>query len=159
MYCSLVPVVAYVRAPFLLKAEYYFIVCIYCCVVLVTQSCPTPCDPMDCKHQAPLSMQFSRQEYWSGLPFPSSCIYYVLFICLSLWQCRKLLFKISVLEIYPSLSFFCQKELGKTVSKNYLLLSSASLSLCSSGWVTDIFYKVRAEMGLESWLSPASGIK
>ena len=23
-------------------------------------------------HQAPLSMKFSRQEYWSGLPFPSS---------------------------------------------------------------------------------------
>ena len=23
-------------------------------------------------HQAPLSMGFSRQEYWSGLPFPSS---------------------------------------------------------------------------------------
>ena len=22
--------------------------------------------------QAPLSMEFSRQEYWSGLPFPSS---------------------------------------------------------------------------------------
>ena len=22
-------------------------------------------------HQAPLSMGFSRQEYWSGLPFPS----------------------------------------------------------------------------------------
>ena len=22
-------------------------------------------------HQAPLSMRFSRQEYWSGLPFPS----------------------------------------------------------------------------------------
>ena len=26
-------------------------------------------DPMDCSHQAPLSMEFSRQEYWSGLPF------------------------------------------------------------------------------------------
>ena len=25
---------------------------------------------MDC--QAPLSMEFSRQEYWSGLPFPSA---------------------------------------------------------------------------------------
>ena len=25
-------------------------------------------DPMD-PHQAPLSMEFSRQEYWSGLPF------------------------------------------------------------------------------------------
>ena len=26
---------------------------------------------MDCKLQASLSMGFSRQEYWSGLPFPS----------------------------------------------------------------------------------------
>ena len=24
-----------------------------------------------CGCQAPLSMEFSRQEYWSGLPFPS----------------------------------------------------------------------------------------
>ena len=39
--------------------------------VLVTQSCLTLCDPMDCSHQAPLSIEFSRQEYWSGLPFPS----------------------------------------------------------------------------------------
>ena len=30
------------------------------------------CDPMDSsRHQAPVSMGFSRQEYWSGLPFPS----------------------------------------------------------------------------------------
>ena len=36
---------------------------------LVAQLCPTLCDPMDC--QAPPSMGFSRQEYWSGLPFPS----------------------------------------------------------------------------------------
>ena len=34
------------------------------------QSCPTPYDPMDVARQAPLSMGFSRQEYWSGLPFP-----------------------------------------------------------------------------------------
>ena len=27
-------------------------------------------DPMDHSHQAPLSVGFSRQEYWSGLPFP-----------------------------------------------------------------------------------------
>ena len=38
--------------------------------VLVTQSCPTLCNPMDCiTHQAPLSI-FPRQKYWSGLPFP-----------------------------------------------------------------------------------------
>ena len=36
----------------------------------VAQSCPTLSDPMDCvAHQASLSMGFSRQEYWSGLPF------------------------------------------------------------------------------------------
>ena len=39
--------------------------------VLVTQLNPTLCNPMDCSYQAPLSMRFSRQEYWSGLPFPS----------------------------------------------------------------------------------------
>ena len=32
------------------------------------QLCLTLCNPMDC--QAPLSMGFSRQEYWSGLPCP-----------------------------------------------------------------------------------------
>ena len=37
----------------------------------VTQSCPTLRDPMDYSLQAPLSMGFSRQEYWSGLPSPS----------------------------------------------------------------------------------------
>ena len=35
------------------------------------QSCPTLCDPIDGAHQAPLSLGFSRQEHWSGLPFPS----------------------------------------------------------------------------------------
>ena len=33
------------------------------------QSCPTLCDPMD--YEVPPSVGFSRQEYWSGLPFPS----------------------------------------------------------------------------------------
>ena len=38
----------------------------------VAQSCLTLCDPMDSSlHQAPPSMGFSRQDYWSGLPFPS----------------------------------------------------------------------------------------
>ena len=27
--------------------------------------------PWTVDHQAPLSMEFSRQEYWSGLPFPT----------------------------------------------------------------------------------------
>ena len=37
---------------------------------IVAQSCLTLCDPMTVACQAPLSMGFSRQEYWSGLPCP-----------------------------------------------------------------------------------------
>ena len=37
----------------------------------VAQSCLTLSDPLDCACQAPPSMGFSRQEYWSGVPLPS----------------------------------------------------------------------------------------
>ena len=38
----------------------------------VAQSCPTLCDPMNCSMPgSSLSMEFSRQESWSGLPLPS----------------------------------------------------------------------------------------
>ena len=38
---------------------------------LVTESCPTLAAPWTGACQTPLSMGFSKQEYWSGLPFPS----------------------------------------------------------------------------------------
>ena len=42
------------------------------CVCVLLRACAqlrlTLCRPMDYSHQAPLSMEFSRQEYWSGLP-------------------------------------------------------------------------------------------
>ena len=38
---------------------------------LVTKSCPTLAIPWMAARQAPLSIGFSRQEYWSELPFPS----------------------------------------------------------------------------------------
>ena len=37
----------------------------------VAQSCLTFATPWTAAYQAPLSVGFSRQEYWSGLPFPS----------------------------------------------------------------------------------------
>ena len=37
---------------------------------LVAQSCLILCDPWTVAHQAPLSMGYSRQEDWSGLPCP-----------------------------------------------------------------------------------------
>ena len=38
---------------------------------LVSKSCPTLVTPWTVACQSPLSMGFSRQEYRSGLPFPS----------------------------------------------------------------------------------------
>ena len=37
---------------------------------LVTKLCPTLVTPWTVACQSPLSKGFSRQEYWSGLPFP-----------------------------------------------------------------------------------------
>ena len=39
------------------------------------QRCATP---WTAAHQAPLSLGFSRQEHWSGLPFPSPNLYIVI---------------------------------------------------------------------------------
>ena len=50
------------------STPFFQLLAVYVCI----QSCLTLCDPMDCvTHQAPLSMEFCRQEYWSGLSFPT----------------------------------------------------------------------------------------
>jgi len=45
-------------------------VCVYVCV-LVAQSCRLFATSWTVAHQIPLSLEFSRQEYWSGLLFLS----------------------------------------------------------------------------------------
>ena len=45
----------------------------HCCSVF--RSCLTLVTPWSAAHQAPLSMEFSRQEYWSGWPFPPPGIF------------------------------------------------------------------------------------
>ena len=37
----------------------------------VAQSCLTLSDPWTAAYQAPPSMEFFRQDYWSGVPLPS----------------------------------------------------------------------------------------
>ena len=39
--------------------------------VLASKSCLTLATPWTVARQPPLPMEFSRQEYWNGLPFPS----------------------------------------------------------------------------------------
>ena len=54
----------------------------------VSKSCLTLAIPRTVAHQAPLFMVFFRQEYWSGLPFPSPGIFLTqgLNTHLLLWQ-------------------------------------------------------------------------
>ena len=59
---------------------YYVYVCVCVCVCIYiyiyivkmkSLSCADSATPWAVAYQAPLSMGFSRQAYWSGLPFPS----------------------------------------------------------------------------------------
>ena len=45
-------------------------VCVCACVRMHAQSCLTLYNPMDCSQPGFSLMGFSRQEHWSGLPFP-----------------------------------------------------------------------------------------
>ena len=44
--------------------------CYYCC--WITKSCQLLATPWTIARETPVSMGFSWQEYWSGLPFPST---------------------------------------------------------------------------------------
>ena len=57
---------SYVTSSFLC-----FTLNIHLCSCLGAQSCLTLCDPTNWAHQAPLSLEFFRQEHWSELPFSS----------------------------------------------------------------------------------------
>ena len=54
---------------------FFFMEAHYSIVCVCAQSCPT-LTPWTVAHQAPLSMGFLRQEYWSGLPFPPPILLY-----------------------------------------------------------------------------------
>ena len=61
-------VILYITALyFLTKVELMLTSCV-CAEQL--QLCPILCDLWTIAHQVPLFMGFSRQEYWSGLPYP-----------------------------------------------------------------------------------------
>ena len=62
---------------------------------LVAKSCLTLATPWTVARQAPLSMRFSRQEYWSGLPFPSPGDLPHPGIKPGLLHCRQILYQLS----------------------------------------------------------------
>ena len=101
--------------------------CIHVCV-LVTQLCLTLVAPWTVAHQAPLCMEVSRQEYWSGLPFPSpgifptqvSCISGRLFTTWGTWDTPIYICTHIYLYVYTSHIFICI----------YMCRTSVYLCLC-----------------------------
>ena len=74
--------------------------------------------PWTVAHQAPRSMGFSRQEYWSGLPFPSPGILLTQGLNPGLPQCRQTLYCL-IYQGSPSLCQIKWEEWESPVNKEY----------------------------------------
>ena len=62
---------------------------------LIAKSCPTLATPRTVACQTPLSMGFSRQEYWSGLLFPSPGMFLAQELNPGLLNCRQIPYQLS----------------------------------------------------------------
>ena len=100
---------------------------------LVTKSSLTLATPWTVACQAPLSLEFSRQEYWSGLPFPSpgdlpnpsqtqvSCI-------------RQILYQTSYEESLTVSTYICKKVLKEMSRKFTVPPAQSSISFSKFNW-------------------------
>ena len=77
---------------FVILMNIHVIVCSVCCLSL--SHLVLSATPWTVAHQAPLSMEFSREEYWSGLSFPSPGIFLTRhcrqsLYCFTTWEAHK----------------------------------------------------------------------
>ena len=83
-------------------------------------------------HQAPLSLEFSRQEYWSRLPYPSSRDFPNSGIeCM---HCRQILYHLSNLESLSLVQFSSVQSLSRVwlFVTAWIAARQASLSITNS---------------------------
>ena len=86
-------------------------VCVCVCVCACAQLCLTLCDPVDyIARLAPLSMEFPRQEYWSGLLFPTPVMYVCVCVCVCVC-----VYNINLYHKYINIIYFDRKGLHGTV--------------------------------------------
>ena len=97
---------------------------------VVTQSCPTFCTPWAIALQAPLSMEFSRQEYWSGLPFPSPGDLSTQGSNLGLTHCRQILYNLSHKGIFDMYSILIWQIFFLSALQIYHLLPPGPQDCC-----------------------------
>ena len=103
--------------------------------------CPTP---WTIAQQALLSMEFSRQEYWSGLPFPSSGYLLTQELNPGLLHCKQILYHLSYQVISLLNWCFCR---GRRTRTSYwaillVLLSGISFSLVIPGFTFSFMLQV-----------------
>ena len=103
---------------YIFQKEIEIYICVFVCVCVCAQWLNHVwlfATPWTLVHQAPLSMGFSRQEYWSGLPFPNRQIWAVLvqirimmpFLVQGLRQWIKVRMPYLVLKTQDSLIYGC----------------------------------------------------
>ena len=84
-------------------------------VCLVAKSCPTLVTPWTVAHQAPLSMGFSRQEYWSvGCSALLQGIFLTQESNLGFLHCRQILYRLSMREA-PTIIILLKNSPPKTM--------------------------------------------
>ena len=94
---------------------------------------------MNLAHQAPLSVKFSRQEYWSGLPFPSPGIFPTQedgFFTTELpgnpQYIRMYIYTSETTSVYNSYSCFILEKIN---FPNNCMLFQSIVSICSSAFI------------------------
>ena len=110
------------------------------CMCVVTQLCPALCDPWTITRQAPLSMEFSRQAYWSWLPFPSPGDLPNPGIKPGFLHCRQTLYHLSH-QIIDPLCAYCQPKIGINSYSPIVKIREVLLKFASSSFhpLTDKF--------------------
>ena len=109
-------------------------------VVLVIKSCPIPATPWTGACQAPLSVGFSRQEYWSGLHFLLQGIFLTQESNTGFLPCRQILYWLS----------YKGSPLTTLVWSSYLHQCWCSLALFLMEHNVRCFYKCKKRSKYES---------
>ena len=107
----------------------------------VTQSCPTLCDPMVVAYQLLPSMGFSRQEYWSGLPFLLQEIFTTQGLNLGLPHCRWTLYRLRHQGSLEGRPVFLQLLLSLDTTPEPLLWTCNKGQLAACLRVTSLCYE------------------
>ena len=115
--------------------------------------------PWTLAHQAPLSMRFSRQEYWSGLPFPFPGIFLTQGSNPGFPHCRQVLFTSDSIPF--SYHVACQGSLEAGAVELWLgsgwnYISRHVCSICPEGAYGRIWLTTQARKTWWGWGRPAA---